>query len=654
MTEEKLCSDEVPQKFTEWMLGMGCPTEFLSTEKISLICRGQYYMVWRSLMEHVFPKKTIKEKRLQVFYNDINICKNSNAFNQQNTKVVVPEQLSVWREHKALQNNVCDAENRLKQSQDTLQQLMDKIETRMSQRNISFQKIQDLQRRVCLLQHVIEDLKSKKDNFEETATIANSLCHVKDDGDVQTKVDKCLAVLHRRGSQVSNVASLSLASIANPAACSSVVSTQSECTDIEDEVSSLMYCGAAVWAQLRERRAALANAIAAAKIETRSSDRDIRVTPQSVITHTASLHCTLALEVMKNRLHFDNIQSRLTNAVSQLNDCLTGENCELLVLKCEKEQSEAKVNALKVLLQELNTKSGIFQTNDEVIDSQKPIQQIAVIDKSIETKRDELMCLIGSLSMMERKIHNTRECLLNVFNNLRKDLPAHENYVNKGIQLDFPKEQLSTLRQYYEERRERRRSKQDLSLDMDMSETSFSDVGNDPRFVDELKIYLNKFKLEMNRKLVLESGEKIWIFETIQALISQLQSQWLIEDMSCSLLPPSTGLNTLRQLLEEIDMKCTLEALVRQNNGVRVKNVSIDIKSITEEEAQRVDKMKKQMAHNQLTLQQSIKTLDIGLDNLKFWSDNDLKKYISINRTVDGKTYKEYETTYLETLSLSV
>ncbi|KPJ07653.1 hypothetical protein RR48_11209 [Papilio machaon] len=133
-----------------------------------------------------------------------------------------------------------------------------------------------------------------------------------------------------------------------------------------------------------------------------------------------------------------------------------------------------------------------------------------------------------------------------------------------------------------------------------------------------------------------------------------LQSQWLSEDVSCSLLPPSTGLNTLRQLLEEIDSKCTLEALVRQNNGVRVKNVSIDIKSITEEEAQRVDKMKKQMAHNQLTLQQSIKTLDIGLDNLKFWSDNYLKKYISINRTVDGKTYKEYENAYLETLSLSV
>ncbi|KPJ00823.1 hypothetical protein RR46_07662 [Papilio xuthus] len=603
MSEEKLCSDEVPRKFTEWMLAMGCPTEYLSAEKITLICRGQYYMVWRSLMEHVYPKKTIKEKRLQVFYNDINICKKSNAFNQQNTKVVVPEQLSVWRQYKALQNNVCDAEIRLKQSQDMLQQLMDKIETRMSQRNISFQKIQDLQRRVWLLQHVIEDLKSKKDNFEETATIANSLCHVKDDGDIQTKVDKCLAVLHRRGSQASNAASLSLASIANPAACSSVVSTQSECNDNEEEVSSLMYCGAEVWAQLRERRATLANAIAAAKIETMSSERDIRVTPQSVITHTASLHCTLALEVMKNRLHFEHIQSRLTNAVSQLNDCLSGENCELLVLKCEKEQSEAKVNALKVLLQDLNTKSGIFHTNDdEIIASQKPIQQIAVIDKSIETKRDELMWLIGSLSMMERKIHNAKECLLTVFNNLRKDLPAHENYINKGIQLDFPKEQISTLRQFYEERRERRRLKQDLSLDMDLSETSFSDV----------------------------------------------------EDMSCSLLPPSTGLNTLRQLLEEIDSKRTLEAFLRQNNGVRVKDVSIDIKSITEEEAQRVDKMKKQMARNQLTLQQSIKILDIGMDNLKFWSDNDLKKYISSNRTVDGKTYREYETTYLETLSLSV
>lgn len=36
MSEEKLCSDEVPQKFTEWMLTMGCPTELLSSEKITL------------------------------------------------------------------------------------------------------------------------------------------------------------------------------------------------------------------------------------------------------------------------------------------------------------------------------------------------------------------------------------------------------------------------------------------------------------------------------------------------------------------------------------------------------------------------------------------------------------------------------------------
>ncbi|XP_013149371.1 PREDICTED: protein MLP1-like isoform X2 [Papilio polytes] len=653
MSEEKLCSDEVPQKFTEWMLAMGCPTELLSSEKIALICRGQYYMVWRSLMEHVFPKNTIKDKRLQVFFNDINMCKKNNAFNQQNSKVVVPEQLSVWRQHKALQNNVCDAENRLKQSEEMLQQLMDKIETRMSQRNISFQKIQDLQRRVSLLQRVIEELKSKKDNFEETATIANSLCHVKDDGDIQTKVDRCVAVMQRRGSQVSTAASLSLASIANPAACSSAMSTQSEFND-NDEVSSLLYCGAAAWAQLRERRAALANAIAAAKLENRSNDRDIRITPQSVITHSASLHCTLALELMKNRLHIDHIQARLTNAVTQLNDCLSGENCELLVLKCEKEQSEAKVNALKVLLQELNTKTGIFHTNDVIIDTQKPIQQIAVIDKSIESKREELMWLIGSLSMMEKKIYNAKECLLTVFNNLRKDLPANENYINKGIQLDFPKEQLSTLRQYYEERREKRRSKQELSLDMDLSENSFSDVSSDPRFVDELKIYLNKFKLELNRKLVLESGEKIWIFETIQALISRLQSQWLSEDMSCSLLPPSSGLNSLRQLLQDVDTKCTLEAIVRQSNGVRVKDFSLDIKSIIEEEAQRVDRMKKQMARNQLALTQSIKALDTGMDNLKFWSDNDLKKYISSNRTVDGKTYKEYESAYLESLSLSI
>lgn len=46
------------------------------------MCRGQYYMVWRSLMEHVEPKDTIRQKRLRVFCDDIYKYKRKNAFNK--------------------------------------------------------------------------------------------------------------------------------------------------------------------------------------------------------------------------------------------------------------------------------------------------------------------------------------------------------------------------------------------------------------------------------------------------------------------------------------------------------------------------------------------------------------------------------------------
>ena len=39
-------------------------------------------MVWRSLMEHVQAKDAIREKRLQVFYDDVKSCKEKNAFKE--------------------------------------------------------------------------------------------------------------------------------------------------------------------------------------------------------------------------------------------------------------------------------------------------------------------------------------------------------------------------------------------------------------------------------------------------------------------------------------------------------------------------------------------------------------------------------------------
>ncbi|CAG5055240.1 unnamed protein product [Parnassius apollo] len=264
MSEDKLCSDEVPQKFAEWLLVMGCPAEKVPTvDKVALMCRGPYYMVWRSLMEHVYPKNVIRDKRLQVFCNDVSICQKKSAFSQ-NLNVIVPEQLCLWQQQKDLKEKVYDAVNRLKQSQETLNQLMDKITTRVSQRNVSHQHIQDLQRRVWLLQQVAEELQCRKDNLDETLSIANSLCCLKNENEIQNIVDKNVAVLRRQGNQTSSAASLSLLSNANPVASSSAMSIQSECTDTEEQVSSLVRCGAAAWTQLRERRAGLAAALAAA------------------------------------------------------------------------------------------------------------------------------------------------------------------------------------------------------------------------------------------------------------------------------------------------------------------------------------------------------------------------------------------------------
>lgn len=55
----------------------------------------------------------------------------------------------------------------------------------MSHRNLSQKRVEDLQRRSWLLQQVVEELRTKKDNLEETKAIANSLCTVDEDVDVQ-------------------------------------------------------------------------------------------------------------------------------------------------------------------------------------------------------------------------------------------------------------------------------------------------------------------------------------------------------------------------------------------------------------------------------------------------------------------------------------
>ncbi|CAD0205206.1 unnamed protein product [Chrysodeixis includens] len=268
--------------------------------------------------------------------------------------------------------------------------------------------------------------------------------------------------------------------------------------------------------------------------------------------------------------------------------------------------------------------------------------------------RDELKRLITSLAITERKIQNVRECLITVFNSFHTDVPLYETD-RFGGQLSLPQESVSTLRRFYEERRDNNRNKMTLSLDLDVSENcSYDAIDNaNPTFIDELKLYLKKFQLEKNRKLILESGEKIWIFESLNSSVERLRDSWQRDDVTCSLVCPSVSLShNLQRLIETVYRKEQLEAKLANLESEQRNHLKIDISSEIEEEQKTVDKIKKRLNENILCLQKTTKHLDLGQDNLQLWSDNNIRKYISCNRTVDGKTFKEYEGYYVESLNL--
>ncbi|KAL0811876.1 hypothetical protein ABMA28_009298 [Loxostege sticticalis] len=655
MCDHKLSSDEVPEKFAEWLLSMGCPPEKVpSVDKVVEMCRGQYYMVWRSLMEHVEPKDTIRQKRLRVFCDDIYKYKRKNAFNKvcspfqkkPDSSPIMPEELTLWHQHNEMKEKVAMAEERVAKAREDLNQLTDKITNKLSHRNLSQKRVEDLQRRSWLLQQVVEELRTKKDNLEETKAIANSLCTVDEDVDVQSKLDKYMSTVQsRRPGQPAATSMLA----ANPVASSSVVSASGYANDSEEQLSWLPKCrGDALWPQLCERRARLA-----AELSRDIAARPVTVTasPQSVLSHTAALHCSLALEALKNRAHIKQTRKRLAAAVADLNNYLSGEACELLVLRCEKVRSGARVNTLRALLDDVTSRSGVFEAGGEggSEDARGTGRQITAIDKAIQSKKEEVKKLVASLATTEKKMHNVRECLIGIFNGFHKDQSLHDNDRFKA-HLDFPQESVATLRQFYEERREKRRNKVELSMDLDVSDNcSFTDPidNNNPRFVDELKIYLKKFNLEKNRKLVLESGEKIWVFESVRSAVDRLYTRCQSAEASCALLRPSVSLSqNLQALIEHVRNRVMLGRVLEAiQTGVNNLNVNIDTTLKTKEEAI-VDKIKKRLNENLLSLQKTTKTLELGQENLKFWSGNEMRKYISYQRIVDGRPYKDYETIY--------
>ncbi|XP_059055851.1 uncharacterized protein LOC131849753 [Achroia grisella] len=661
MNTEILSCDEVPMKFSEWLLNMGCPPNTVpSVEKVAEMCRGQYYVVWRSLMEHVQPKNSIKEKRLQVFCNDVERWRKKSPFNEYDTSVVMPEELLLWHKQAELKEKVQSAEVKNAEARENLKLHTDKTTMKMTERNLCVCRIQNLQRRVWLLQQVAQELKAKKTNLQETKIIANSLCSFDEEEIVSEKLEKCISLMSQ-GAVHPPASSCSLLSTANPVACSSIMSAQGDHTDavVEEQVSSLVKCrGDALWRQLCERRATLASALATATPHVHSS-RIPGTNPQSVLAHTAALHCTLGIETMKNRIHVEQTQKRFVDAITDLNNCLlSAEEHELAVVRCERVYMAARAAALTSLLGRLVSRHEEF---GDAVPAPGPAaapadRLIPAVDRAIESKREELRRVLTALSITEKKIFNIKDCLHNVFSGFHKDVQAGENDRYKNL-LDFPQDSIATIRQFYEAKRERSRNKLELSLNLDVSDNcSFTlSTDNNPTFTDELRIYMKKFSLEKNRKLVLESGEKIWIFESLEAAISRLRTKWQDNEIACPLLCPSVTLAcNIRRLIDAVQTRGVLELTLRGIKDEQKFGSDIDISSRIEEEEQIMDKIKKRLNENILSLQKINKTLELGQENLKFWSDNCMKEYISSNRKCKDRIYKDYECFYIEKLGLNI
>ncbi|XP_063542177.1 uncharacterized protein LOC134750869 [Cydia strobilella] len=641
MSETKLSSAEVPAKFADWLLAMGCPPEKVPTvDKTSQMCCGTYYLVWRSLMEQVESKDIIKQKRLQVFADDVRRCKKKNLFTVLDTNVLIPPELTLWRQQTEVRQEVLEAEARITEAKRDLSEVMDKVSSKMSQHNLARQRLQDLQRKGWLLQLLAEELRTKKQGLVEARAIAEEMCAVQDHTDVQPKLDRCVSSQRRQPA----------VGAASAVASSTMISNSSTNVanngDLEEEhISQLVACrGDTLWAELYARRAALVNSLSSKEEPTVDNNRP---SFQAVLIETAALQCTLTLEAFKCREMTRLAQQRLAQAVDALNSQLTGESCELLVLRCERARTEARVLALRDALRLLTQAEGLFATSRA--EPQPAHNQIYKIDKAIESKRDEIKSVTSSLATTERKIQNVRECLTTIFNSFRNDAPEENISHARGLQLDLPSDSIASLRQFYEKRRSR--AKMELSMEFDVSENSFndqSDLGN-ARFIDELRIYLKKFNLEKNRKLVLESGEKIWIFETLRSAASRLQTRWLTADSAGGLTCPSQSLpHNVLSLVKAVGHKARLRSMGQSEIDF---NVNIDINKHIDEEDQIIDKIKKRLNENLRSLQKTSETLDQGKENLSLWSNNQFKNYISHQRTVDGKPYKAYEAYYLEALS---
>ncbi|KAL4709178.1 hypothetical protein ACJJTC_008106 [Scirpophaga incertulas] len=645
MAALKLSSDQVPEKFTEWLLALGCPPDKVpSLDKITEMCKGEYHYVWRNMIERIEGTETIRRKRLQVFCADMMKWNGKKVLNKPNSKGVMPDELALWNRESELTNKVANTENKIENIQHDIKKLTDAVSTKLLQRNTARQNLQNKQRRLLLVHEIAEELKYKRKKLEETKSIAKSLCLNNKIVDVEEKLDKYVATSCQINFEpVAGPTSNSLLK-ANPVSSSSVMSTNGDICDAEEYISCLAKCcGDSLWPHLYARRARLVNNLTNESQHSNDVSENL-TTPQTILTYTAGMHCSLALKAIKNRVLVKQTLKKLAVDVNDLDKLLSAEELETIVLKCENASATARVNALRSLLTEMTSHTGAFLAGpDNIVDNNcSGCKHIPTIDMEIVSKKDELKRLITLLATMEKKLHNARDCLLSMFNKFVKDLPMQD--IDRYR--EFSQVSIMNLRQFYEGKRKAGMNKLQLRCDSDFSvNDSYNKLPDAPTFVDELEMYLERINLENNRKLVLGNGQNIWIFETMQAAATRLLSASQDMNLTSNLLCPAISLSyNMKTLITSVQNKHWFQHFLDKIKGNCNKlTITYDLK---EQEYIITDKIKKQLHENIINLQKINKELDLDYAHLKFWSDNEMKKYISEKRRVNGKSYQEYEFCY--------
>ncbi|CAK1543574.1 unnamed protein product [Leptosia nina] len=580
MNAKKISSDDVPKEFLKWLLSMGCPADVVpSLDKMSQLCRGQYNMIWKSMMEHVQAKTIIRDKRMQVFVNDMHQCQKKSPFNQKTQSIVEPVQLTVWNQNIECRKNLLEIEAKIAQIRNELSILVNKVSSLLAKKTLIKTNVENVQRRAWLLQQVLSELEDKKKCLEEAQDIANSLCNIDKEQELEAKVEQCLLLLKKKMSPQNNNTSM----MAVPEA------------DSEELLSSLIkYRGDALWAILNKKRMAILSEFEVAVDKEKENVLKNLDTIETTVANTTLLHCSLGLQSMKNKEHIKRTQRHLAASIEALGSTLSPEACELLVVQCERASTKARIDALKELLHDMTSRRGLFQVPDDTATDEirATTRQFTTIDKDIESTRNDITKYLAAQEATESKIHSVKNCLSAVFSAFHANNLLGDKF--KGIQFNFPQESITTLHKYYSAIRQIEMSKHNLSMDFDASNTSA--ITDDERlFSNELRIYLQNFNLDKNRKILLKSGEKIWISETIQSSALRLQQVCLDDDVTPLLCPSVSIRSNLKRIINSVIEKEELKAILE---GLKARNAPdimlIDIKDKLEAEEKNRDRLKKE------------------------------------------------------------